>query len=78
MPSVLTDKLIGDCVCLLAHIAMAAAAVAVTATTEAGRRVLEGKLGSGDAGHTLLFAGSAVTQGRGAVDEELHIQGSRC
>lgn len=57
---------------------MAAAAIPVTAAQGTGQSVLEAKHGPGQApGQTLNFAGSAATRGKGALDEELHIQGNR-
>lgn len=60
---------------------MTTVAVPLTAAGSGGTRVLEGKLGperpGREPGHTLLFAGSAATLGRAALDEELHIRGSR-
>ena len=62
--------------------ASTAVAVAVVASHDSGRRVLEGRqqtTGSdGPGGQTMVFGGSATTLGRGALDEELHIQGNRC
>lgn len=53
--------------------------VALTADHGSARRVVECKKrpDSGQPGRTLLFGGSCSTLGKGALDEELYIQGNR-
>ena len=64
---------------------MATAACIPVIAADAGRRVLEGRLGGGAAAaaaavqpaHVLLFEGGASTLERGAVEEEIVIQGRK-